>query len=131
MSFCLRTVSASSLLLKNCRLRPLPIFGQVTHQKSCLLCEPPLTLVLIFTLVSLIAVLRMIANAYATDKTADRNFVKEVSSRAILLGGPTRLKIRWALKGPCRFESGHRHAHRSDLARRTCLESVIYGCRDA
>src|SRR6267142_204405 len=56
MSFCLRTVSASSLLLKNCRLRPLPIFGQVTHQKICFLCEPPLPFVLIFTLVSLTAV---------------------------------------------------------------------------
>jgi len=33
-------------------------------------------LVLIFTLLSLVAVLRIVANAYATDKTADRIFVK-------------------------------------------------------
>jgi len=58
----------------------------------------------------------MIANGYATDKTADRTFVKEVSSSEKFIGEITRLKIRWAVKGPCRFESGHRQFRGASVA---------------
>src|ERR1700752_2538464 len=52
INFLSRTVSASLLSLKNCRLRPLPIFGQVTHHNV----RPLPT----FTFLRLVAVLRMV-----------------------------------------------------------------------
>ena len=39
-----------------------------------------------------------VRECFRTDKTTDRNFVKEVSSSQNLLEGPTRLKIRFREK---------------------------------
>jgi hypothetical protein len=52
----------------------------------------------------LVAVLQMFSNRSATDYSADAIRLSESQARWKVI----RLKIRWALKGPCRFESGHR-----------------------
>ena len=59
------------LFLKNCRLRPFPILGQLTHQNVCFLRDPPFPFVPTFTSVSFVAVLRMVANVNATDNLTD------------------------------------------------------------
>ena len=37
--------------------------------------------------------------------------VKYLRTNPMLRGNDNGLKIRWAVRGPCRFESGHRHSN--------------------